>query len=104
MGEWTFITNHGAVLALVAEHGQITAREIAGRLNITERSVHRIITDLESAGYLERNRDGRANWYRVRHDQPLRRDIRRGVAVGDLLRVLTDNQFAWDWPQESSNV
>ncbi|MEX2598991.1 MAG: MarR family transcriptional regulator, partial [Dehalococcoidia bacterium] len=71
MSEWAFITNHGAVLALVAEHGQITAREIAVRLNITERSVHRIIADLENSGYLERHKEGRANWYRVQHDQPL---------------------------------
>ena len=104
MAEWAFITNHGAVLALVAQHGQITAREIATRLNITERSVHRIISDLEGAGYLERNREGRANWYRVRHELPLRRDMRRGVAVGDLLKILTGNQFAWDWPPESSGA
>lgn len=104
MGDWTFITNHGAVLALVAEHGQITAREIATRLNITERSVHRIIADLEGTGYLERNREGRSNWYHVRHELPLRRDLGRGLAVGDLLRVLTANQFAWDWPPESPNT
>ena len=101
MADWTFITNHGAVLALVARHGQITAREIADRLSITERSVHRIIGDLESAGYLERNREGRVNWYRVRHDLPLRRDR---IPVGELLRVLTNNQFAWDWPEESSGT
>jgi DeoR/GlpR family transcriptional regulator of sugar metabolism len=98
MAEWTFITNHGSVLAMVAEHGQITAREIAARLDITERSVHRIITDLEDAGYLERHRDGRSNWYHVRHDLPLRQDDQRDVAVGELLRVLTNNNFAWDWP------
>jgi DNA-binding CsgD family transcriptional regulator len=41
MSEWTFITRHGAVLALIGQHSRITAREIASRLGITERYVRR---------------------------------------------------------------
>lgn len=88
MPNWTFITNHGAVLALIAEHGQITAREIASELGITERSVHRIISDLEAEGYITRTRRGRVNQYEVNHDLPLRRIERRDVAVRELLKVL----------------
>ena len=88
MAGWTFITNHGAVLALIARHGQITAREIASDLGITERSVHRIITDLEACGYLERRREGRVNWYEVNHALPLRRREQRDTGVGELLNVL----------------
>ena len=88
MAEWTFITNHGAVLGLIVEHGQVTARQIASQLGITERSVHRIITDLEIGGYLERNKDGRVNWYRVDHDLPLRRPEQRETGIGELLKVL----------------
>ncbi|MBI4298584.1 MAG: winged helix-turn-helix transcriptional regulator [Chloroflexi bacterium] len=91
MSRWTFITNHGAVLALVAQHGQITAREIATELGITERSVHRVISDLESEGYIQRSREGRLNRYEVNHDLPLRRHERLDVVVGDLLRVLMPN-------------
>lgn len=39
MPAWTFITKHGAVLSLVASQPQITDREIAAELGITERSV-----------------------------------------------------------------
>lgn len=85
---WTFITNHGAVLALVARHGQITSREIAATLHITERSVLRIIKDLEDEGYLQRFRDGRQNYYKVDPTVPLRREDARHVAVGDLLTLL----------------
>ena len=85
---WTFVTNHGAVLALVAHHGQITSREIAATLNITERSVLRIIKDLEDGGYLERFRDGRQNYYNVDPDLPLRREDARHVAIGELLVLL----------------
>ena len=89
MAEWTFITNHGAVLALIAQYGQITAKEIAETLQITERPVRRIIAELEAAGYLQKKRVGRTNWYEVRYDLPLRRALPREVAVGDLLRLLT---------------
>jgi|SRR5918996_5193850 predicted ArsR family transcriptional regulator len=88
MASWSFITNHGAVLSLVAKQNQITAREIANQLGITERSVLRIISDLEAEGYLERTRDGRVNYYRVNHDLPLRRPELRDTAVGELLNLL----------------
>jgi len=46
MAGWTFITNHGAVLIFSANHGKVRVIDIALELGITERSVHRIITDL----------------------------------------------------------
>ncbi|HEX6385452.1 MAG TPA: winged helix-turn-helix transcriptional regulator [Anaerolineae bacterium] len=91
MTSWTFITNHGAVLALVGQRGRITAREIAAELGITERSVLRIIKDLEEAGYIRKRREGRSNRYEVNRNAPLRRSERRDVAVGELLKVLGDS-------------
>ena len=88
MTSWTFITNHGAVLGLIARRGQITAREIALALGITERSVHRIISDLEVGGYLEKRKEGRVNWYQVNHDLPLRRPEQKDAIVGGLLSLL----------------
>jgi DNA-binding transcriptional ArsR family regulator len=88
MSTWSFITNHGAVLSLVSRYNQITAREIAAQLGITERSVLRIISDLEAEGYLERTRDGRVNYYEVNHELPLRRPELRDTAVGELLNLL----------------
>lgn len=85
---WTFITNHGAVLAHIGQSRQITAREIAGRLGITERAVRRIIKDLTVEGYIRAEREGRVNRYEVYDDLPLRRDDQRGVVVGQLLEVL----------------
>ena len=88
MPEWTFITNHGAVLALIAQNSQITAREIAATLGITERPVRRIIAELEAVGYLCKQRVGRVNHYQVNLDLPLRRPEARATMVGELLRVL----------------
>jgi len=89
---WTFITNYGSVLALISEHREITAREIANTLGITERSVHRIIAGLEAEGYIQRRRVGRVNRYTVKHDLPLRRSNQRDTAVGELLKVLTSGE------------
>ncbi len=94
MASWTFITNHGAVLALIGQRQQITTREISGRLGITERSVMRIIKDLEMAGYITRTREGRSNLYQVNRSAPLRRFAERDVAIGDLLQALGEDRSA----------
>ena len=84
----SFITNYGEVIALIAQHGRITARRISMELGITERSVLRIIGDLETGGYLDRRREGRANWYEVNRHLPLYPSEERDTAVGELLKVL----------------
>ena len=89
MSSWTFITNHGAVLALIGQFGQITAREIAAELGITERSVMRIIKDLEIEGYIFKERAGRANRYQINSQATLRRQETRDIVVSELLQVLT---------------
>jgi DNA-binding MarR family transcriptional regulator len=88
MSNWTFITNHGAVFLRISRSGRVTAREIAADIGITERSVMRIIRDLEQAGYIERERQGRRNIYHINEDASLRHDLARDTMVGDLLEVL----------------
>jgi hypothetical protein len=39
MSTWSFVTNHGGVLILVAKYPQITAREIADK-RLTPKSNH----------------------------------------------------------------
>jgi predicted transcriptional regulator of viral defense system len=85
MSNWRFVTNHLGVLTQVAKHPQITMREIAADLGITERSVFRIICDLETEGYLTRVRDGRVNYYTVNPDLPLNSSELQDVLVGGLL-------------------
>ena len=54
MAEWTFVSNHAVVLSFLSHHASITAREVATRVGITERSVRKIINDLETGGYIGR--------------------------------------------------
>jgi biotin operon repressor len=85
MSNWRFVTNHLGVLIQVAKHPQITMREIGARLGITERAVFRIISDLETKGYLTRVRNGRVNHYRVNPDLPLSSPELQDVLAGGLL-------------------
>ncbi len=88
-GEWTFLTNHAHVLLCIALDPEIRLRDVAASVGITERAAQRIVMELEEAGYLERERVGRRNRYRLHTDQPLRHPMDRGHWVSELLTVLS---------------
>lgn len=83
--EWTFLTNHAHVLICIGCSPDARIRDIADEVGITERAVQLIIADLEKAGYLTREREGRRNHYVVRGDLPLRHPIERHRQVAALL-------------------
>lgn len=91
MPEWTFLTNHAHVLICVARDPGSLVREIAEKVGITERAAQRILAELIDAGYLDRERDGRRNRYRVHPELPLRHPLERHHRVGDLLTALNDD-------------
>ena len=86
--QWTFITNHAAVLSLLANHPRITAREISQEVGITERSVRIIISDLDKGGYISKIREGRGVRYMVDFERPMRHKTQRDVSVNHLLSIL----------------
>jgi len=90
MPEWKFITNHGAVLAFISQQQKATAREIASSIGITERSVVRILGDLEAGGYVTRLREGRGNTYKIVSTLPLKHEIANNVTVGDFLKLFDE--------------
>ncbi|MGL5929824.1 MAG: helix-turn-helix transcriptional regulator [Dermatophilaceae bacterium] len=91
MGDWTFFTNHGHVLVCLARDPDARIRDLASTVGITERAAHRIVADLVEGGYLDRERDGRRNRYRVRPDRPLRHPVEQPHRVGEVLDVLTSD-------------
>ena len=91
MAEWAFITNHGLTLAAIAKSPRTTAREIGDAAGITERAAHKIIKDLEDAGYVTKTKVGRMNHYRIHPDVPLKDEV-TDAAVGELLVML-----GWRW-------
>ena len=86
--DWTFLTNHARVLVCIAQDSGIRLRDIGESIGITERAAHRIITELLTAGYITRTRNGRRNQYTVKTDLPLPDPLARGQNVGALLAVL----------------
>jgi CTP-dependent riboflavin kinase len=88
MKEWHFITNHGLVLLYISQNPQCTTRQIAFAINTTERTVHRVLEDLEKEGYINRQRTGRGNIYQIKHEHGLKHELTRDSVVGDLIRLL----------------
>lgn len=87
MAGWSFITNHGMILAAIAKHPRSTARDIGDAVGITERATHKIIKDLDEAGYITKTRDGRQNKYRIHTDMPIN-EVASDAAIGELLVML----------------
>ena len=86
--KWTFITNHGLVLSHIAQNPKITAREIALTVGITERTTHKIITDLEQSNYIAKTRIGRRNIYEVNFRNYLRHHSKKDIEVSAILQAL----------------
>lgn len=85
---WTFLTNHAHVLVAIARDPDLRQRDIADLVGITEGAVQRILHDLEHAGYVQRERVGRRNRYRVHPDRPLRHHLDQPHTVGDILEIV----------------
>ncbi len=85
---WTFLSNHTHVLVCVARSPEVRIRDIASQVGITERAASRIVADLESAGYLTRERVGRNNRYQLHGSLPLRHPLERKRTIAELLEAL----------------
>jgi len=88
MNDWTFITDHGSVLAFIANKEKVRALDIALELGMSERKVRKIIADLSRDGYLNISKDGKLNRYKVNYDLTLRRPENRDIRVKELLNIL----------------
>ena len=86
--DFRLLTNHGNALLLIARDPRIRVRDLATLLDITERAAQRVVTDLISTGYLDREREGRRNVYQVRTHLPLRLPFARDLDVRSLLAIM----------------
>jgi hypothetical protein len=88
MESWSFLTNHARVLLCIAHDPGVRLREIAASLGMTERSAYGIVTDLTTAGYVVKEKDGRRNRYQIQAHLPLPEPGSRAPAIGEVLTVL----------------
>ena len=85
---WRFLSNHTQVLLCIQRDPNVRYRDIAEIVGITERAAQRIVADLIESGYVESERVGRRNHYRVNADTAMRHPAQDGHDVGELLRLL----------------
>ena len=60
---WNFFSSHAHTLICLAEDPTARMRDVAERVGITERATMRIVSHLEDAGILTRQKEGRRNRY-----------------------------------------
>jgi len=85
---WTFLTNHTHVIICLLRDPMTTVRNLALQVGITERSVQRILSDLESSGVITRSREGRRNRYDVDLEFRLRHPLESDHTLEELVRRL----------------
>lgn len=88
---WTLLTNHGRVLLLIAREPDVRIRDLAVAAGITERAVQMIVTDLEHAGYVMKERVGRRNAYTINRDRPFRHRAESHHSVGELIDLFSSD-------------
>ena len=85
---WRFLSNHTQVLLCIDRDPNVRTRDIAQMVGITERAAQRIVADLIESGYVESERVGRRNRYRLNLDIAMRHPAQDGHEIGELLRLL----------------
>lgn len=100
MADWQLLSNHGRVLLFVTREPHARLRDIADATGITERSAHRLVSELVDDGYLIRKRKGRSNHYAVRPEAPIDDPLLTGHWVGELLVVLAGTA---GWPTRATD-
>jgi len=88
MSGWTFFSNHAHVLLLLAREPDLRMRDVAEKVEVTERAIQRIVHDLVEEGYLDKVKTGRCNHYEVRLDAHLRHPLEAGTSIRDLLNAV----------------
>ena len=103
MERWSFLTNHARVLLCIAHDPGARLRDIAASLGITDRSVYGIVTDLTTAGYVVKHRDGRRSLYQIQAQLPLPEPASQEPAIGEVLALLMGNR-ARQQPSETRSI
>jgi len=98
VAEWSFLTNHARALLFIADQPDARLRDIAAGLDITERTAYGILVDLDSAGYVVKEKDGRRNRYHIQAHLPLPDKVNRDRTVGEFLDLRGETAPSGRWP------
>jgi hypothetical protein len=89
VADWSFLTNHARALLCIAHDPGVRLRDIAAKVDITERTAYGIVTDLTEAGYVVKHKDGRRNRYQIQTHLPLPEPASRERTIGEILALLS---------------
>ena len=81
----TCLSNQLSLLMLLAVRSEVTTRELALSLGITERAVHRILRDLADSGFITIGKRGYRNQYTVHPEMPVGHPAFPTLTLGELL-------------------
>lgn len=81
----TCLSNQLSLLMLLAVRGEVTTRELALSLGITERAVHRILRDLAENGFISIGKRGYRNQYTLHPEKPVGHPAFPTLTLGELL-------------------
>jgi DNA-binding MarR family transcriptional regulator len=84
---WTFLSNHSHVIICLARDPEVRMRDVALAVGITERAVIRIVTELEEAGYIRKERIGRRNRYTIMADRHFRHPLEAHHSIKGILAL-----------------
>ena len=101
--DWTFLSNYAHVLVCLADNPAARIRDIAADVGITERSAMRLITQLDEADILRREKEGRRNHYLINMSAPLRHPMEAHCTVGQLLEMLLSADKLRHLKQDQAN-
>jgi len=84
---WTFLSNHSHVIICLARDPEMRVRDIAIAVGITERATIRLISELEEAGYIDKEKIGRRNRYSIVADKNLRHPLEAHHSIRGILAL-----------------
>jgi DNA-binding MarR family transcriptional regulator len=91
------LNSHGLVLIYVALTPEVTLRQIAENLELTERRVVDIVRDLSRTGFLKVDRVGRRNRYRLSPKASFRHPVLADVPVAQFIGMWRKNNRHEAW-------
>ena len=92
MTSWSVRTSHARLLLCIARDPGVRLRDIAAGPGSTKRSAYGIVTDLTTAGYVVKHRDGRRSLYQIQAHPPLPEPASQEPAIGEVLALLMGNR------------
>ena len=90
---WALLSKHGMVVVALAMTPNLTSRELAAQMGLTERTLFTIVRDLVGADILQVKKVGRVNTYLVNENAPIPNPRFAHLRLQDFLAAFKVREF-----------